>query len=78
MISTGADGLIREVVEQIVTGEDMEIHISLISTEEHPVYVEIRNYVPSTKLYGRGLLLPPGTAKLVRTALAGIIRDGLA
>lgn len=82
-VETGTDGLIRESWERIIIAEDLELHVSVISTEDSDipdalggmVFAEIRNFIPSTSTYGRGVLLPTGTARMVSDALRAMLRE---
>lgn len=68
----------RTPLQQIRISDDLEIHVSLVSNAGGPTFIEIRNYVPSIDYYGRGMILPPGTAKLVAAAINSAMRQGLA
>lgn len=68
----------RTLLQQILVGEDLEIHVSIVSSAGSPPFIEIRNYVPSSDYYGRGMILPPGTPKLIAAALNSALRQGLA
>jgi hypothetical protein len=68
----------RTLLQQIQVSEDLEIHISLVSSPGSPVFIEIRNYIPSLDYYGRGMILPPGTPKLIAAALNSAVRQQFA
>ena len=55
------DTLNRKVINSAVSAEDVEVHLSHLSFEGVNM-VEIREYVPSTKTYGRGIVMPEATA----------------
>lgn len=49
----------RQVVQAVPKATDLELHISALETP-FGKYAEIREYVPSQKIYGRGVLIPEG------------------
>lgn len=64
-------GLIRETVSRIPVAHDLEIRVSIVSTEDDPPMVEIRNYIPSLCAYTRGIVLPTDLC----TRLIGALED---
>lgn len=49
----------RKVHERIAVAPDLEVHVSTVKAAGHALY-EVRNFVPSTKEYGRGITFPTG------------------
>lgn len=51
----------REILDRIEDVEDREIHVSTVTVPTHPDIIpmlEIREFVPSRDLYGRGIIVP--------------------
>lgn len=52
-----SDTVRRTVKHRVRVADDLEVHMSNLTVAgEH--FVEIRNYVPSLKEYGRGITVP--------------------
>lgn len=58
----------RTVVERIPVADDLEVHVSKVEVDGLQA-VDLRNFVPSTESYGRGLIIPAELVKAVRSAL---------
>lgn len=58
----------RRVIARIEEDRDLEVHVSVLTTEGHD-YVEIREYVPSLKQYGRGITVPVRLVQPILDAL---------
>lgn len=62
----------RQVKTRIRLTEDLEVHISVLTVDkEH--FVEIRQFVPSSRTYLRGVLLP-SDARILARVIEGISR----
>jgi hypothetical protein len=51
----------RVILDRIEDVEDREIHVSTVTVPTHPdiiPFLEIREFVPSRDLYGRGIIVP--------------------
>lgn len=49
----------RRVHGRIPKGSDLEVHVSTITPpKSDEEFLDIRDYVPSTKTYGRGVVIP--------------------
>lgn len=62
----------RTVLKTIPKTYDLEIRISEVSEPGYERYIDVREYVPSTGVYGRGILLPASTVNQVAETLKGI------
>lgn len=62
--------IFREVLAKVVKAEDLEVHTCRARIDGVTV-LDIRDYCPSTGLYGRGTTLPwnTETLKVLRAAL---------
>lgn len=60
----------RVVHTKVTKAEDLEIHVSTITTE-HGQFSEVREYVPSIDQYGRGLTFPSELRSKIAKGLAG-------
>lgn len=60
----------RKVLAKVSKGEDLEVH-TCKATLDGVTVLDIRDYCPSTQLYGRGTTLPwnTETLKVLRAAL---------
>lgn len=47
-----------EVVTSFEVQEDLDIHARVIVSPTGKVYADLREFVPSNKAYGRGLIIP--------------------
>lgn len=63
----------RRVLHRLPVAEDLEIHVSTVTIARAP-YVEVRNFTPSLKVYGRGVIVPPSVAAQIGDALVEIAR----
>lgn len=61
----------RTVKQRIPVADDLEIHVSSLIVANEP-FVEIRNYIPSLKEYGRGITYPQGVNGGVARGLAAV------
>lgn len=61
----------RNVIERVPNGDDLEIHTSIVTVGSDRL-VEVREYTPSLKSYGRGVTLPPSIQACFDTADAVI------
>lgn len=61
----------RKVHEKIEVAPDLEIHVTTVKAAGVTLY-EVRNYVPSTKEYGRGITIPTGRPSA--DVVAGLVR----
>lgn len=59
--------------------ESVEIHVRevtlLPNTDDERSYIEIREYIASSELYGHGVVLPLTLAGAVAGAIDGIVSD---
>lgn len=46
-----------QVLEKVPKGTDIETHVRVVTLGD-VTYVELRDYIPSTKEYGRGYWIP--------------------
>lgn len=58
-----------QVLETIPKGTDLEVHIRVVTIGDVS-YVEMRDYVPSLKEYGRGYWIPDNADSLKAAAAA--------
>jgi hypothetical protein len=67
----------RTVHERHTKGDDLELHVSIVTVGDES-YVDIRDFVPSTKTYGRGSVIPVEWANEVALDIIAILeaRDG--
>jgi hypothetical protein len=65
------DTTTRELVATVPKAADLDIHVSILHTEWAD-YAEIREYVPSREIYGRGVLIPHTALEEVTIALLSI------
>lgn len=62
--------ILRRILGKVVKADDLEVHTCMASLEGVTV-LDIREYVPSTGMYGRGTTLPWNTETL-RTMKAAL------
>lgn len=62
------DSLTRIVVETLPLADDLDLHVSVVEVGGVRG-VDIRNYIPSTQTYGRGVIVPYEQLRALRTAL---------
>jgi len=48
----------REVVTSFDVLDDLEVHASVVVSPTGKVYADLREFVPSLGVYGRGLTIP--------------------
>jgi hypothetical protein len=48
----------HEVVHSFEVLDDLEVHARVVVSPTGKTFLDLREYVPSLKAYGRGLLLP--------------------
>lgn len=65
------DSLTRIVIERVPVADDLEIHVCVVEVSGVRA-VDLRNFIPSTQTYGRGLIIPQEHAKAVRAALGKV------
>lgn len=58
----------RKVISRFPVAPDLEIAVSMLSVKDERM-LEIRNFVPSQKSYGRGVVIPAELANDVAAAL---------
>lgn len=63
------DDMEREVLEKYVKFTDLEVHVSRLIVNDR-AYLDIREYIPSRELYGRGVTLPAAARVAVESGLA--------
>ena len=61
----------RNVVWRSTKTSDLELHVSALETP-FGQYAEIRDFIPSQKIYGRGVLIPAVILDEVLNALEGV------
>lgn len=68
-----AAALKKGVIAKVPAGDDVEVHVRVDKVEGETL-VEVRDYVKSTKEYGRGAILPadPDVLKSVGSALVNL------
>lgn len=64
----------RSVHTRIKKADDLELHVSLISVPKmsEEDFVEVRDFVPSRKTYGRGVVVPSASLPELLKALGDI------
>lgn len=67
----------RRLVHSFSAADDLEIHASLVNSPSGRHYADFREYVPSLKKYGRGLMLPVDALPELHTGLLAAIRAGV-
>jgi hypothetical protein len=60
----------QKLVGTLPKGTDLEVHVRSLSSDGEE-FIDVREYVPSSETYGRGLLVPAAQAK----ALAKLLRE---
>lgn len=63
----------REVIRTVDVADDLQVHVSVL-TVDSDTFCEIRNWIVSTQVYGRGIVFPIGHTRLVRDALTEVMR----
>lgn len=58
----------RKVISREKVADDLELHVTRISVSGE-IFIEVRNYVPSLKEYGRGVTFPATAGKRVSKAV---------
>lgn len=58
----------RKVISREVIADDLELHVVRDWRVDQP-YIEIRQYIPSLKEYGRGVTFPSSAGKNVAKAV---------
>lgn len=64
----------RKVHEKIEVAEDLEAHVSTLRVGAQTL-LEIRNFIPSTKEYGRGITVPHNAINRVANGLTKAARE---
>lgn len=64
--------IMREVLQVVQKADDLEVHLCR-ATLDGVTVLDIRDFVPSTGLYGRGTTLPWNTESL-KAAKAGVVQ----
>jgi hypothetical protein len=62
----------RKVHAKTPIADDLEVHISVVTTAGRK-FLEVRNYIPSLKQYGRGITLPSDPPHVVNDVIAGLL-----
>jgi hypothetical protein len=68
--------VLREVLAKVTKADDLEVH-ACKARIDGVVVLDIRDYIPSTKTYGRGTSLPWNTEslKVLRSAMAQALKE---
>jgi hypothetical protein len=68
--------ILRKVLARVVKADDLEVHTCKAMLDGVTV-LDIRDYIPSTGLYGRGTTLPwnTETIKVLKAAMIEAARD---
>lgn len=64
----------RKVAKRVEIAPDLELHVSTLTVAGQRL-VEIRNFIPSTKEYGRGATAPLSALDAVHEGLHNIVRS---
>lgn len=59
----------RKVSSRLPIGDDYELHVNILAVKEDR-FIEVRYYIPSTKTYGRGVVLPSELAEPICSAIS--------
>lgn len=60
---------VRKVISREVIADDLELHVVRTWTSPEHIFIEIRNYIPSLKEYGRGVTFPVAAGTRVAKAV---------
>lgn len=60
---------VRKVISKEAISEDLELHVVRTWVDPEHIFIEIRNYIPSLKEYGRGITFPATAGKRVVKAV---------
>lgn len=66
-------------VEKFDRNESVQIHVReltlLPDTDDAKHYIEIREFIKTSSLYGHGVVLPKGLAREIATTITGLVAD---
>jgi hypothetical protein len=58
----------RKVIQRETVAPDLELHVTRVAVAGE-IFIEVRNYVPSLKQYGRGVTFPATSGKRIAKAV---------
>jgi len=60
---------VRKVISKETVADDLELHVVRTWVDPDNIFIEIRNYIPSLKEYGRGVTFPATAGKRITKAV---------